>query len=366
MEPTTTTASDDETSVMKAILVHEFTSTYETLDSISMSSFVPRPNLSKNSKKSKDTMIIRVLACSLSPGDCMMLSGRAIFMHPPKFPYIPGMDVCGVVEDVLPESAAEFKKGDVVVANNGIFPVGGLAEYMCVQSSNAVPKPENVSPIDAAAAASAVTALHAVHYVHPGDRVLILGGSGGVGTAAIQLARRAGASFVATTSTQKELCTNLGADVVINYREQDWWTIQDYQDVKFDKIIDTVGGGFANSPNVLKMGKEGGYFVAVTGDDPKPDVSSWLKVIRFLAILPIRPIYTWLFKGSYPTYVAVFPQDVTNGLRTVLGLVDEGKLKIQQDPLSPFHFGEDGVRQAFRTVGTSHAHGKCTVLVSEK
>jgi NADPH:quinone reductase-like Zn-dependent oxidoreductase len=354
------------TGLMRAALVHEFTTSINgNLDSITVSSSVPRPVLCKKAKSKE--MIVRVLACSLSPGDIFMLSGRIIVMHPKKFPYVPGMDVCGIVEEVSSSvEEKEFKKGDIIVANNGINPTGGLAEYMRVKTSNATRKPEHVNPVDAAAASSAMTALHAAQYVNTGDRVLILGGSGGVGTAAIQLVKQRGASFVATTSTQTELCTNLGADKVIDYRTQNWWDIQDFKTDKFDKIIDAVGGKvFQHSHNVLKMGNEGGYYIAVQNDDPNPDMSSWLKVFRFFAKLSIRPIYTWLCKRSNPIYVVLLPFDEMNGLREVLNLVNEGKLKVQQDPSSPFQFTEEGVRSAFRKLGSSHAHGKCTVVISE-
>ena len=133
-----------------------------------------------------DEMLIQVLACSLSPGDIIMLGGNAIFLHPKSFPFVPGMDVCGKI--LNPNGSTDFQINDVVVAANGISPQGGLAQYMAIKKSEAVHKPDNVNILEAAASSSAITARNAVlDHVKEGDRVLILGGSGGVGSAAIAL-----------------------------------------------------------------------------------------------------------------------------------------------------------------------------------
>merc|ERR1712157_151470 len=83
--------------------------------------------------------------------------------------------------------------------------------------------------------------------------------------------------------TQGDMCKELGADKVIDYREEDWWTVEEFKKNKFDVIIDTVGGGnyYDRADKVLKTGKQGGCFVAVTGDDPKPDCRSYWKLLKF-------------------------------------------------------------------------------------
>ena len=257
---------------MKAIQVHQFMDLPSSLQEdgkvdalLSINGDVPKPTSLK-----KNQMLVRVLACSLSPGDVIMVQGNMIFMHQP-FPFIPGMDICGEVVDS--NGSANFKNDDVVVASNGLSPVGGMAEFMAIDMGEAAILPHGVSREQGASSSSAVTARNAVmDYVKAGDRVLILGGSGGVGSAAIQIAKtHAKASFVAVTSTQLDLCEELGADRVINYNDVDWWTVEEYQRKKFDVVIDTVGGGnfYGRAEKVLKTGKEGGTFVAVTGDDPQ-------------------------------------------------------------------------------------------------
>ena len=371
---TTTTNTERRNTKMKAIQLHEFVSNFDNNNNdvmkLSKDVEIPTPQ--------KDQLLIRTLACSISPGDIIMTQGNLVFLHPDKFPFIPGMDVCGIVVDSNGHEE-KFQKGDVVVASNGISPTGGMAEYMAIPVSECVLKPKNnVSNEMAAACSSAITARNAVlDHVKPGDRVLILGGSGGVGSAAITLAKNhAKASFVATTSSQTQLCKSLGADVVINYKKQNWWEMNWEQ--PFDKIIDTVGGGnweyVVNNSKattktkaagvLLKTGKLGGEFIAVTGDDPKPDASTWWKAIKFFAKMPLRPMYTYFMKRHVPSYVLLMPYDFPQGRKQVLDMMEDGTLSIQLDTKSPLPFTEDGVREAFAIVASGHAHGKVVVSMS--
>lgn len=372
--------TSNATNTMKAIQVHEFipdvsniTESQMTLsDDVSM----PVPQ--------KHQMLIRVLACSLSPGDVIMAHGNLIFLHPASFPFVPGMDVCGIVHDTNGHDDAKFQKGDVIVAANGVSPVGGMAEYMAIDAAEAVRKPPTVQNISqAAASSSAITALNAVmEHVQKGDRVLILGGSGGVGSAAIQIAKRhAGASFVATTSTREAFCKELGADRVINYRTENWWEVKEFSvssSNKFDKIIDCVGGGnfYGRAEKVLKVGKEGGAFIAVTGDDTKPDCRTVWKAIKFFAAMPWRPLYTSLRPRRFPKYVMIMPHDFAQGRAKVLEWMSKGELIIpldggekEEDASTPgaaaYPFTAKGVRDAFSKVASGHAHGKVVVSIQE-
>lgn len=313
--------------------------------------------------KKKNQILIKVLACSFSPGDIIMAQGNIIFMHPERFPYVPGMDVCGKV--VNANDSTKFRVGDIVVADNGMTLIGGMAEYMAVPESEAVLKPTSLPEPQSAASSSAITARNAVmDYVSKGDRVLILGGSGGVGSAAITIAKKhADASFIATTSTQVDLCKSLGADVVIDYRKDNWWDME--WEKKFDVIIDTVGGGnFVNKANrVIKTRTQGGTFVAVVGDDPKPDATSWWKAIKWAASLPGRPLYTWFRRRTLPKYVLLMPYDSQKGRKQVLGWMEEKAFDVHLDDKSPHPFTIEGVREAFRTVASGHAHGKVVVVM---
>lgn len=346
---------------MKAIEVREFI--FEDLNNLTTA--MTMNNNSEMPQLAQNELLIKVHACSISPGDMLMIKGNMIFMHPSKFPFVPGMDVAGEVVDA--NGLANFQVGDIVVASNGTLPIGGMAQYMAIQVDEAVVKPpDNVSVEEAAASSSAITARNAIiDYVTKGDRVLILGGSGGVGSAAIQIAKsHAGASFVATTSTQEELCKSLGADVVLNYREENWWE-KDWNEELFDVIIDTVGGGnFTNKANlVLKSGRQGGRFVAVAGDDPKPDCRTWWKAIQFFASILRRPLYTWIHKSSLPAYTLLMPYGIPKGRKEVLDWMSNGSLKVVLDKKSPLPFTEEGVREAFQAVASGRAHGKVVVSI---
>ncbi|KAL3779822.1 hypothetical protein ACHAW5_002007 [Stephanodiscus triporus] len=352
---------------MKAIQVHQFMDLPSSLQEdgkvdalLSMNNDLPKPDLLK-----KNQMLVRVLACSLSPGDVIMVQGNMVFMHQP-FPFIPGMDICGEIVDR--NGSANFKNGDIVVASNGLIPIGGMAEYMVIDEGEAVILPPCVSKEQGASSSSAVTARNAImDHVKEGDRVLILGGSGGVGSAAIQIAKtHAKASFVAATSTQLDLCKELGADQVINYKNVDWWTVDEYQQEKFDVIIDTVGGGnyYGRAEKVLKTAKKGGTFVAVAGDDPQPDCRTAWKVIKFFGNMLKNMIYTTLKTRTLPNYVPLWPHDLAKSRKEVLEWMEQGTLTIKLDG-DPLPFTMAGVRQAFITVSSHHAHGKVVVKIAE-
>jgi NADPH:quinone reductase-like Zn-dependent oxidoreductase len=356
---------------MKAIQVHKFMALPSSLQGsdgnydsfLSMKDDVPKPSPLK-----KHQMLVRVFACSLSPGDVIMVQGNMILMHQP-FPFIPGMDICGEV--VNSNDSKTFKNGDIIVASNGMLPVGGMAEFMVINESEAVILPQGVSKEHGASSSSAVTAHNAViEHVKEGDRVLILGGSGGVGSAAIQIAKvHAKASFVATTSTQEVMCKDLGADRVINYKNEDWWTIEEFQHEMFDVIIDCAGGGnfYGRAEKVLKTGTQGGTFVAVTAiDEAYPDCGTVWKLMKFFGTMMTRVVYTKLTTRTLPKYSLLMPHDEVKARKKVLEWMAQGTLKIKLDGDGSLPFTAEGVRQAFIKIGSHHAHGKVVVTIAKE
>ncbi len=176
-------------------------------------------------------VLIKVAATGLNAADWRMLRASPIlvrFMNGLLKPRntILGADVAGRVEAVGPNVTA-FKPGDAVygdLANSGF---GGLAEYVAAPEGLLAHKPANLSFIEAAAVPmSAVTALQGLRDVgqlRPGQRVLINGASGGVGTFAVQIARALGAEVTAVTSTAKlDMARSLGAAHVIDYTQEDF------------------------------------------------------------------------------------------------------------------------------------------------
>jgi len=163
---------------------------------------VPAPTLGGATKaaapRKTKKLLIGVRACSLSPSDYRMLSGDCALVKTTRVPFVPGGDIAGVV---LESESDEFATGDAVIATWGpFFGEGGLAERAAVDATLAAPffPSDRLGFVEAAALAnSAPRALVAVEqFVRAGDRVLVLGGSGGMGTMLVQLAKRAGASRV--------------------------------------------------------------------------------------------------------------------------------------------------------------------------
>src|SRR5216683_6448498 len=164
---------------------------------------------------------IRVRAAGINPADLVRLAGR---LQPLSLPYIPGTDVCGEVEAVG-SGVGHVKPGDRVF---GRALGGGYAQKTCLAASEAIPLPSNLSFEEGAAIPIPFyTAYHAVHHkaaLRAGETVLVSAGGGGVGVAAIQIAKIDGACVITTVGSQDKAdrTRTLGADAAINYREQDF------------------------------------------------------------------------------------------------------------------------------------------------
>ncbi|CAM9952846.1 unnamed protein product [Sphacelaria rigidula] len=347
---------------MKCILANKYGKFDEVL---TMSDEWPKPTLDPKGGQ----MLLRVEACSLSPGDTLFLTGDCSFvMKAPSFPFVPGMDVCGVVEEI--EGSAKFKVGDRVIASNGILPVGGLAEYMAVSTKNAVLAPAGLDIVELAALPnspiSAILCVRAMK-VKAGDRVLVLGGSGGVGTSLVQLARDAGASFVATTSTDAPLMTSLGVDQVIDYRTTKWWEMPDFIDAPFDVVVDCVGwrDEWVESARTgaLKPGRKGGRYIVIASTDEPKFRTLWEGLRLFMPTL-WRMLWTTLNRWK-PSYKLVICDPVEGDWPELKTSVEEKRLKPVLDPASPFPFTIEGVKQAFALQASKHAHGKVVIKLAE-
>lgn len=164
---------------------------------------------------------IRVRAAGINPADLVRLSGR---LQPLALPYIPGTDVCGEVESVG-TGVTHVKRGDRVF---GRAFAGGYAEKTCLTANEAVALPANLSWEEGAAIPipffTAYRALYHKAVLRPRETVLISAGGGGVGVAAIQLAKAVNALVLTTVGSPEkaERTRELGADIAINYREQDF------------------------------------------------------------------------------------------------------------------------------------------------
>jgi NADPH:quinone reductase-like Zn-dependent oxidoreductase len=241
--------------MMKAVVVHEYGGPevlkYED---------APRPEPKENE------ILIRVIAAGVNPVDGMVRSGMFAKHSKNAFPMIPGYDVAGIVEKTGAK-IDKYKPGDAVYAYIGLKKGGGYAEYAVATDKEVSPKPKSLTFTEAAAvplaAETAWQALFDTAKLGAGQTVLIHGGSGGVGSFAIQIAKARGAKVFATASTSnQELLKQLGADVAIDYTKQKFEDIA--KDV--DVVMDSIGKDtLARSYGVVK---KGGFIVSLVA---RPD-----------------------------------------------------------------------------------------------
>jgi NADPH:quinone reductase-like Zn-dependent oxidoreductase len=291
---------------------------------------VPRP------EPKEDQLLVRVIAAGVNPVDAMVRSG--IFDKEGKraFPIILGGDVAGIVEKVG-SKVTKIRTGDAVFAYVSLENTGGYAQYALVTEREAAQKPKSLSYVEAAAvpvvAMTAWQALVDAAKLGAGQTVLIHGGSGGVGSFAIQIAKARGAKVIATASTaNQDFLKQLGADVTIDY------TRQNFEDVakNVDVVLDSIGRDtLARSYGVVK---KGGIIVSLVA---RPDQSELEKHGIRGAALDVEP----------------------NGeeLAAIGKLIDDKKIKVivsQTFPLSE-------AIKAQQQVATGHTRGKIVLKVAD-
>ncbi|EML9735621.1 TPA: NAD(P)-dependent alcohol dehydrogenase [Bacillus cereus] len=200
-------------------------------------------------KPKKNEVLVKIHATSVSTGDCRIrgFNSPLLFWIPmriilgfrkPRKPIL-GVELSGEIEDIGID-VTQFKKGDQVFALTELN-LGGYAEYTCVHESGLIAlKPTNVTYEEAAVIPfGGTSALHFLRkgQIKKGQRVLIYGASGSVGTAAIQLAKYFGATVTAICSSSNfDLVTTLGADNVIDYMKEDFTKRGEHYDIIFDAV----------------------------------------------------------------------------------------------------------------------------------
>ena len=218
---------------------------------------VPRPSLKA------DELLVQVHAASVNPVDNMIVAG--IFKPILKFqlPATLGSDLAGVVTEVG-SRVTRFKPGDAVFANIFDLGTGAIAEFAVVPESLAALKPANLDFVEAASipmvGLTSWQALKERANLRTGQKVFIPAGSGGIGTFAIQLAKHLGAKVGTTTSTGNvELVRKLGADEVVDYKEQEFETVLH----GYDAVLGTVRGDAVEKS--LGILKPGGRIISLVG-----------------------------------------------------------------------------------------------------
>lgn len=228
-------------------------------------------------KVTENTIQIRVVAAAINPADISIRSGRFRLFLRLKFPFIPGADVAGIVTQVGSD-VTKFKVGDAVFAMLPTGSGGAYTEYAVIGQDDAALTPESITYSQASAMPLAgLTALQALRdraKLHQGQRVLIYGASGGVGTLAVQIAKAMNAHVTAVCSTRNlEMVQNLGADAIIDYTQQSITEL----DQQFDIVLDAVA--LLSLQEGLNLVKRGGVMVSLNPGMGNP-ISKMLARLR--------------------------------------------------------------------------------------
>jgi NADPH:quinone reductase-like Zn-dependent oxidoreductase len=317
-------AAETTAATMKAVVAHEYGAPevlkYED---------APRP------KPKENELLVRVIACGVNPADPLVIGGRFAKEFGTHLPLIPGYDVAGVVEKTGAK-VTKFKKGDAVYGY-ALFG-GGWAEFAVLAENEAAIKPKSATFTEAAAvplaALTAWQALIDTAKLTADQTVLIHGGSGGVGSFAIQVAKAKGAKVIATASTaNQDLLKQLGADVAIDYTKTKFEEVAKDVDVVFDAVgRDTLERSY---PIV----KKGGIVTTIVA---RPDPAQLDKY-------GIRGSSIW----SHPD---------ANELTEITKLIEAGKIKPVVGQVMPL---TDAVK-ASQQAETHHTRGKIVLKIAEE
>ncbi len=266
---------------------------------------------------------IKILATTIGRTDIGYRHGDLAFA--PKIPFVPGYVILGVV-DAVGEGVTNVAQGDRVAALTGH---GGYAEYIFLGKEHLVPVPRTLDPAETVTLilnyASAYQMLHRIGKVKAGDRVLVIGASGGVGTAMLQLGKLAHLKMYGTASlTKHNILTELGA-TPIDYHTQDLVdVVRQAEPEGFDFVFDGVGGEYGKIG--LEVLGKGGKLVEYTPAPSGPGAIAllgWLILVNLLMLPNRKSIKGYGISALYRTNKRPFMDD----LPLLFNLLEEGKLK---------------------------------------
>jgi NADPH:quinone reductase-like Zn-dependent oxidoreductase len=286
-------------------------------------------------------VLVRVLAAGVNPLDWKVRRGEMRFVLPQKFPWIPGFEVAGVVEEVGVE-VDRFTPGDAI---HGGVQGGGCAEFVVMDTKGAAMVPDGLSFEEAAAVPvaglTAWQALVDLGEMAQGERVLVNGGAGGVGHFAVQIAAALGAHVTAVASGRnQDFLRELGAERTIDYEADDFTRDEETFDVVFDAV------GTSNFRECDLILGEGGVYVT-TAVGPRIFFHSLLSATAGL-FGPARRARWIVVKPS--------AEDLT----ALDGLILRGKVRPHVDRV----FSLDEIRQAHEASEAGHTRGKIVVRIA--
>lgn len=327
------------TEMMRAIVQHQYGAPQAVLEF---------QNIAKPVVKD-DEVLVRVHAASVHVGDWILMRGvpyvvrMASGLRKPKN-RVPGTDIAGTVETVG-KDVTQLRPGDEVFG----WCTGAFAEYACAGEDHFVPKPANLTFEQAAAVGvSASTALQLLRdqgKVQPGQKVLINGASGGVGTFAVQIAKALGAEVTGVCSTRNvEMVRSIGADHVIDYTQEDFTR----GGQRYDFILDNVGNHSlsatrrALTPNGALQSNGGGH-------------SSGRWVGSMGSVITVAAVSRFVRQQLGPSIK--FPNRAD--LVVLKGLIEAGKVTPVIDGTYPL----SGTPKAIDHLGEGHARGTVVITV---
>ena len=300
---------------MKAVVIRQFGSpnNFQEID-------LPIPEILPN------TVLIQVAATSVNPVDFKIRKGVAQSIAP-NFPAILHGDVAGIIEAVG-EGCDRFQVGDEVYGcAGGVKNLGGaLAEYMLADADLVALKPKSISMTEAAALPLvSITAWEGLidrARIQPGQKVLVYGATGGVGSIGVQLAKWAGAKVYALVSSDEKsaIAYRLGADVTINYQQQSVEEfVAQYTDGQgFDVVFDTVGDD--NLQNAFKAAKPNGTVVSIVSLSSQDLTLLHAKGLTLHLVYMLIPMLSGVNRAYHSKILSQLAQ-----------LVDEGKVRPLMD-----------------------------------
>ena len=305
--------------------------------------------------KENDAMV-KVYAASVNQLDSKIKNGDFKLILPYKTPFTLGHDVAGVVTKVGTR-VTKFKVGDEVYARPADHSIGAFAEYISINENDLALKPKDISMEEAASiplvGLTAWQALVEKADVKKGQKFFIQAGSGGVGTFAIQLAKHLGATVATTTSTNNmAFVKSLGADIVIDYKKEDFETIlKDYDVVLNSQDTQTL-------EKSLRILKPNGKVVSISGP-PDMDFAKEIGASWFVKLI-IKLLSSGIKKKAKRlgvNFSFLFMRAEGNQLSEITSLINAGIIRPVVDKVFPF----EQTNEALAYVESGRAKGKVVI-----
>jgi NADPH:quinone reductase-like Zn-dependent oxidoreductase len=306
-----------------------------------------------------DEVLVEVHAAGVNQLDARIRDGEFKLILPYRLPVILGHDVAGVVAKVGPR-VRQFKPGDEVYARADDFRIGTFAQFVPVKEASLALKPKSLTMEEAASiplvGLTAWQALVERAKLRKGQKVFIQAGSGGVGTFAIQLARHLGATVATTTSAGNvALVKGLGADVVVDYKTQD------FEDVlrDYDVVLHSQDGKTLEKS--LRVLRDGGKLISISGP-PDPEFGKDIAAPGFVRLV-MRLLSSGVRRkaqGRGIGYSFLFMKAQGSQLVEITRLIDAGAIRPVVDRVFPF----DATNDALTYVEAGRARGKVVIKLN--